>query len=343
MLDASSRSECREAPVAVTIADVAKAAGVSTSTVSRALSRADRVDEQTRARIMEQVLRLGYQPNRAARSLTTGRTGNLGVIVPDLANPFFPDVVKAIGARAHQRSLTTLLADAGEDPVTEMEMATALAPQVDGIVLCGATVTDAEVAALTESVPVLTINRVCPGIPSIAVDNAGGTRQAIRHLRALGHRRIGYVGGPESSWSHRHRLAGCRSAAAEYELELVELGSFAASVEGGESAADAVLLAEVTGVAAYNDVIAIGLMHRLHGYGMRVPEDISVVGFDDILLARMSYPPLTTVRFPRAEAGHLAVDRILDAIESNAPPADPSPLPTELVVRGSTARSQLTV
>lgn len=326
--------------MAVTIADVAKAAGVSTSTVSRALSRADRVDEQTRARIMEQVQRLGYQPNRAARSLTTGRTGNLGVIVPDLANPFFPDVVKAIQTRAHQRSLTTLLADAGEDPVTELEMATALAPQVDGIVLCGATVTDTDMVALAEQVPVLSINRVSPGIPSIAVDNAGGTRQAIRHLRALGHRRIGYVGGPESSWSHRHRLEGCRSAAAEYDLELVELGCFAASVEGGESAADAVLLAEVTGVAAYNDVIAIGLMHRLRGYGMRVPEDISVVGFDDILLARMSYPPLTTVRFPRAEAGQLAVDRILDAIDSTAPSTATPPLATELVVRGSTARAR---
>jgi len=284
---------------------------------------------------------LGYRPRAAARELSVGHTPTIGLVVADLANPFFPDVVKAVQTRAHQRSLTTLLADAGEDPVAELEMATTLAPQVDGIVLCGATITDAELTALAETVPILLINRVAPGIPSIAIDNAGGTRQAVRHLRALGHRRIGYVGGPETSRSHRQRLAGCRAAAAEYDLELVELGSVAASVEGGEVAADAVLLAQVSGVVAYNDVIAIGLMHRLHGYGMRVPEEISVVGFDDILLARMTYPPLTTVRFPRTEAGQLAVDRILDSIDApTRPAADGNPLATELVVRGSTARSR---
>lgn len=325
--------------MAVTIADVAKAAGVSTSTVSRALSRADRVDEQTRARIMQHVELLGYRPNRAARSLTTGRTGNLGVIVPDLANPFFPYMVKAIQTRANEQSLTTLLANAGEDPLTEMETATALAPQVDGIVLCGATITDADLAVLAAAVPILLINRAVPGIPSVTIDNPGGTHQAIRHLRALGHRRLGYVGGPESSRSHRQRLAGSRAAAEEFQVELIELGSFAASFEGGEAAADAVLLAEVTAVACYNDVIAIGLMHSLLEYGLRIPDEISVVGFDDILLARMAYPPLTTVRFPRAEAGHLAVDRILDVIDANPPAtAEPVALPTELVVRKSTAR-----
>ena len=118
------------------------------------------------------------------------------MIVADLANPFFPDVVKAIQDRAHQRSLTTLLADSGEDPAAELELAHQLAPQVDGLVLCGTGLSDAELRAVRQLCPVVLINRESAGIASVLVDNADGARQAVRHLRALGHRRIGYVGGP---------------------------------------------------------------------------------------------------------------------------------------------------
>jgi DNA-binding LacI/PurR family transcriptional regulator len=325
--------------VAVTITDVARAAGVSASTVSRALSRPERVDAATRAAIMEHIARLGYQPNRAARSLITGRTGNLGVIVADLANPFYPDVVKAIQNRAHQRGLTTLLADSGEDPAAELELAHQLAAQVDGLVLCGAGLPDADLLALRRLCPVVLVNRESAGIASVLVDNADGARQAVRHLRALGHQRIGYVGGPPASHSHRQRLAGARAAAEAFRLELVELGEFPASFEGGMAAADSVLLAEVPAVLCYNDVIAIGLLHRLVAYGVGVPADVSVVGFDDVALAAMAYPALTTVRFPRARAGQLAVDRLQALIAQPDAALDQAPpLPTELVVRQSTGR-----
>jgi DNA-binding LacI/PurR family transcriptional regulator len=325
--------------VAVTITDVARAVGVSASTVSRALSRPERVDADTRAAILEQIRRLGYQPNRAARSLITGRTGNLGVIVPDLANPFFPDVVKAVQVRAHQRSLTTLLADSGDDPASERELVHQLAPQVDGLVLCGATLPAAELQAIRQLVPLVLINRDVAGVASVSADNAGGAGQAIRHLRALGHRRVGFVGGPEGSRSHQRRLLGARAGAEQHGLELVELGSFRPSFEGGMAAADSVLLAEVPAVLAYNDVIAIGLLHRLSAYGVAVPGDVSVVGFDDIALAAMAFPALTTVRFPRAAAGRLAVDRLLGLIADPDLRSDQEPLlPTELVVRQSTGR-----
>jgi DNA-binding LacI/PurR family transcriptional regulator len=327
--------------MAVTLTDVAKAAGVSASTVSRALSRPERVDAATRARIFQEIERLGYQPNLAARSLITGRTGNLGVIVPDLANPFFPDVVKAVQLQARQRGFTVLLADSEEDPAAELDLINSLAPQVDGIVLCGARMSDDELGKAQQLAPVMLINRIAPGIPAVKIDNADGTRQAVRHLRALRHRRFGFVGGPVSSRSHQQRLAGAQAAAEEFGMDLIDLGSVAPSFDGGSAAADAVLLAEVSAVLAYNDVIAIGLMHRLVSYGIAVPDEISVIGFDDIALAAMSYPALTTVRYPRELAGQRAVDDLLDLLSGEGADRDGAvrePLPTELIIRGSTTR-----
>lgn len=323
--------------MAVTISDVAKAAGVSPSTVSRVLTRPERVDAETRARIVEQIERLGYKVNRAARGLVTGRTSNLAVIVADLANPFFPDIVKGIQLRAQRHNLTTLLADSGEDPDAELNLVGTLAPQVDGIVLCGSRMSDEQLAKARQLAPLVLVNRSTAGYPAVTVDNVDGMRQAIRHLRALRHRRIGYVGGPEGSRSHHDRLAGAHRAAADNGIELVELGNVDPSFGGGAAAADPVLLAEVTAVLTYNDVIAIGLMHRLVSYGVRVPDEISIVGFDDIPLGEMTYPPLTTVRFPRREAGEAAVDRLLRVLDGE-PDDDTAPLPTELVVRGSTTR-----
>jgi LacI family transcriptional regulator len=329
------------ASVAVTVSDVAKAAGVSASTVSRALTRPERVDAETRARIFTQIERLGYQVNRAARGLVTGRTSNLAVIVSDLANPFYPDIIKGIQVRAQARNLTTLLADSGENPQAELNLVGALAPQVDGIIVCGSRMSDDELEQARKLAPVLLVNRSAPGVPAVTVDNADGMRQAVRHLRALRHRRIGYVGGPPSSRSEQDRLAAARGAAAATDggIELVELGNVEPSFAGGAGVTDQVLLAEVSAVLAYNDVIAIGLMHRLAGYGVRVPDEVSVVGFDDISLAEMTHPPLTTVRFPRREAGAAAVDRLL-AVLDGAPSGDGSapPLATELVVRRSTTR-----
>ena len=326
--------------MAVTLTDVAKAAGVSASTVSRTLSRPERVDAATRDKIFREIARLGYQPNLAARSLITGRTGNLGVVVPDLANPFFPDLVRAVQLRAHQRGFTVLLVDSDEDPAAELGLVVSLAPQVDGIVLCGARMSNDELTKAQQLAPIMLINRIAPGIPAVTIDNAGGTRQAVRHLRALRHRRIGFVGGPVTSRSHQQRLSGARAAAEEFGMELIDLGSVAPSFGGGSAAADAVLLAEVSAVLAYNDVIAIGLMHRLVSYGIEVPGEISVIGFDDIALGEMSHPALTTVRYPRELAGQSAVNDLLDLIGGDGSgPVDGTgrePLPTELIIRGST-------
>ena len=325
--------------MAVTISDVANAAGVSASTVSRALTRPERVDPQTRARIFMQIERLGYKVNRAARGLATGRTGNLAVIVSDLGDPVYPDIVKGVQRRAHAHDRTTLLADSEDDPRVELDLLGALAPQVDGIIVCGSRASDDALRQARELVPLVLVSRRAPGVPGVVVDNANGMRRAVRHLWALRHRRIGYVGGPAARWPERDRLATARATATEIGMELVEFGNVMPLFAGGAGVADHVLLAEVSAVLAFNDVIAIGLMHQLVGYGVSVPDDISVLGFDDISLAEIACPPLTTVRFPRQQLGAAAVDRLLADLDGAPPEADSGPsLTTELVVRRSTTR-----
>jgi len=325
--------------VHATIRDVATTAGVSASTVSRAFGRPDKVDAETRARILAAAAALDYQPNRAAQSLITGRTGNLGVIVPDLANPFFPSVVKGAQTRAHALGYPVLLADADEDPAEELRLARTLARQVDGLILCSSRMSERDLRETLELCPAVLINRRVAGVPAVTIDNAGGMAQAVTHLRALGHRRIGYVAGPPSSYSNVERQVAVERHLTTATLSYVPIGSFEPSFDGGSSAADAVLLANVTAVIVYNDVMALGLISRLTGYGMTIPADLSVVGFDDIPFASMFTPALTTVRVDRAHAGQVAVEHLHALLTTGPGAPEPSELGTELVVRETTARA----
>ena len=195
----------------VTIKDVARAAGVSPSTVSRALTTPELVQAETRDRVERSAAELGYHPNRAARGLITGRTGNIGLIVPDLTNPFFPGVVKGVQSRARESDFSVFLADTDEDPAAEAGLVRALCKQVDGIVLCSPRMTEEDLRSVIGETPVVMLNRRVGQIPAITIDNADGIRQAVAHLAALGHRRIAYVAGPRSSWSNRERVRALRS------------------------------------------------------------------------------------------------------------------------------------
>ncbi|MBT0773350.1 LacI family DNA-binding transcriptional regulator [Kineosporia sp. J2-2] len=336
---AARRHHDPEDVITATIRDVAAAAGVSPATVSRAFGRPEKVDESTRRRIVEAAERLGYQPNRAAQSLTTGRTGNIGIMVPDLANPFFTSVLKGAQHQANRLGHPVLLADTEEDPSAELRFSRALAQQVDGLVLCGSLMSDDEVLQISRLRPLVLVNRQVPKLPAITVDNAGGARQAVTHLRALGHRRIGYVAGPPGSYSNAERYQAVSEHAEGAGLECVPVGHFEPSFEGGRGAADQVLLAGVSAVVVYNDVMALGLVNQLVAYGVAVPAEISVVGFDDIPIAAMFTPALTTVRIPREQAGGAAVAH-LHALLTGGRPVPPPDLTTELVVRGTTARSR---
>ncbi len=324
--------------MAVTVRDVAKAAGVSASTVSRALSLPDMVEVGTRERVLRVAGSLGYRPNRAARGLITGRTGNIGLILPDLANPFFPSVVKGIQQQAHQSDYAVFVADTDEDPRAEIGLVRALAKQVDGIILCSPRMGLSELREATTITSVVIVNRRAGTIPAVTIANADGMRQIVAHLTALGHRRIGFVAGPRSSWSSRERLRGLRAAVRSGPAVLVEIGNVAPTFAGGASAADPTLFADVTAVVGYNDLVALGLVTELRTRGVDVPGDLSVVGIDDIPMSGMVQPGLTTLSIPKDSAGRASIDLLLQLLaDPSASLAPRRELPTELLVRHTTA------
>lgn len=317
--------------------DVALAAQVSVSTVSRALARPHQVAPDTLEKVLATARVLGYRPNPFARSLTTGRTGNLGMVVPDLENPFFASVAKGVQSRARAAGCATFVADSEEDADQESELVRTLSKQVDGILLCSPRAHASVLAELALECNLVLVNRRCGDIPAVAVDNHEGMRQAYSHLRALGHRRVAYVGGPTRSWSNDQRLAALRTlAAAHPDTELLDLGCFAPYVSGGVAAGDLVVASGATAVVAFNDMVALGLLARLVSRGCRVPGEISVVGVDDIVVSSLTNPPLTTVRLPVAESGRAGVDLLLSIVQQRAAPPPPLLLETHLVVRGST-------
>jgi DNA-binding LacI/PurR family transcriptional regulator len=321
----------------VTIRDVARHAQVSVSTVSRALSAPELVNRVTRQRVLAAATELGYSPNRAARSLITGRTCNVGIVVPDLGNPFFTSMLKTVQSRARQAGFAVFVADSDEDPAVEQELVRAMAKQVDGILLCSPGIDDDAIVALAETKPLVLINRRVPGISAALMDSAGGMRQLLEHLAALGHRRCAYLNGPPSSWSNRERRRGLRSAVRRTGIELVELGPFVPRYEGGLQAADLAVAAGVTAVISYNDVMALGALARLRGRGIDVPTELSVTGFDDLVFAAISAPPLTTVAMPLESAGRVAVDLLLSRLETDDPTPQYHELPTHLIVRSTTS------
>jgi LacI family transcriptional regulator len=321
--------------VPVTIRDVARASGVHVSTVSRTFSAPHLVNPETRSRVLSTAESLGYRPNRAARALITGRTHNIGLIVADIANPFFPPLIKAAESQARQRDYHVFVADTNEDAAVEEELVQALAKQVDGILLCSPRMSNDLIEQLRREVPLVVVNRLVEGLPAIVMDVGQGARAAIEHLAKLGHREIAYLAGPRGSWTNREirRSAGttARIAGANFTV----LGPNSPNDQAGTAAADAIRRTGATAVLAYNDLMAIGLIEGLHRLGVSVPGDISVVGIDDIAASRLIRPKLTTVATPTAAAGRAAVDMLLQHGDDRRTTAQVT-LQTELVIRDST-------
>ncbi len=317
-----------------TLRDVADAAGVSMATVSRALAGSSVVAAVTRERVQRLAQELDYQPNRAARQLVTGRGQAIGLVVPDLQNAFYASVATGMQRRVRDAGLNAMIADTDEDPERELEVLGQLAMVCDGAVLASSRTSDSALAEVAGRTRVVLVNRVLEGVPAVVGDNADGITQALRHLAALGHTRIGYAGGPPTSWSDARRREGLRAAEAAGIASaeaVVYLGAFRPGSAGGIDAADQALAARVTAVLAFNDQLALGILGRLADRGVPVPERMSVVGFDDVPVARLLAPPLTTVAVPALEMGAAAVDLLL----ASAP--ETRVLPVELQVRRSTA------
>lgn len=331
------------------VRDVALRAGVSISTVSRALSAPSMVSEATRLKVLEIARELDYQPNAAARGLRVGRTNNIGLLIPDLENPFFASVTKAVHSRARASGISVFAADSDEDPAQELDLIRNLSAQVDGLVLASPRASDSDILDAVEGKTVVLLNRQVGDLPTITIDNADGAFQAVNHLRALGHHKVAYASGPAHSWSGEQRRAGMIAAAARIEdVEVVQLGNFQPYFSGGYPAADLAVASGASAVIAYNDLMALGIIDRLRNRGISVPDDMSVVGFDDVAVATLVSPALTTVRIPRAGLGRGAVDLLLSLLgtpreggRADAPSrtavAVDTQLPVELVVRSSTS------
>ncbi len=299
-----------------TLRDVARAAGVSPATASRALAHPSSVSADRRERVQAAAAQLGY---RAGRDDAGAGQRRLGLIVPDMQNPFFSGIAKGVQHRARAAGLTVVVADADEDPRLETELVHRMTSEVDGIVLCSPRMPDQALAALPQQPRIVLVNRESEHLRSVVIDNEDGIRQAVAHLHALGHRRIAYAGGQWGSWSDRERRRGLEIAAhGVADVELIQLGHFPTVFAGGVAAADLVAASGATAVVAHNDLIALGILDRLRARGTDVPGRVSVVGFDDIPAATQVSPGLTTVAVPMRLLGRAAVDLLLDEVDHSA-------------------------
>lgn len=318
----------------VTIYSIAEELNVSASTVSRAFSRPELVKSDVRDQILALAERLGYQPNKTARRLVTGVTGAIGLFVPDITNPFMPPLVRAIQQAAVERDASVLLVDAEEDSRAELGLITRIAGQVDGMIIVSPRSASSVIKQAVGRKPAVLINRVMDGVPSVVCDNTSALREAGGHLVELGHRSIALLRGPSASWAAQRRAEAVRTWARKADVTLIELGPFEASFDGGRAGAEAFAESGATGAFAFDDLAACGVVAGLADRGLRVPEHRSVIGCDDVLLARVLTPSLTTITAPVDDLGTTAVRMLEDALAGNEP--DPVRLPGAFVPRDST-------
>jgi LacI family repressor for deo operon, udp, cdd, tsx, nupC, and nupG len=337
-----------EAPGMANIYEVAKRAGVSTATVSRVLSRPQVVSPETRRRVLHAVKTMAYAPNSAAKNLRTLRTGKLLVTVPDISNPFFSLILQGIEDAAQREGHAVLFGDTQHDEKREERYALMLQrKEADGLIFLGhrlpKTAGDLVRSMAPACAPVVNGCEFNPRlrIPSVHIDNAAAACEAMDHLYCLGHRRIGIVTGPLVSPLSRDRLSGAttraRAEGAEQDFVIMH-GDF--SIESGAFAAERLFARQErpTAIFCFNDEMAFGVMQIAHRRGMRVPDDLSVVGFDDIRFSRHMDPPLTTIAQPMREIGEGAVRLLLDILSGKTVRPTSVTLAHRLVVRNSTAR-----
>lgn len=321
-----------------TIYDVAQAAGVAASTVSRAFARPGRVNAETAARIFQVAQSLGYR-SAALPGLARARTRALALVVTDITNPFYVDIIRGAHEAAGELGYTILLSHTQEDAQLEREWTERELGAVDGVLLASSRMSDSAIRMMAKQKPVVMLNRRLPEVPCLLTDNARGTRRAVEHLAALGHESITYLAGPQASWADGARWQSLREAADELDLKVRRIGpNNAPSLEAGFGRAREVLDQQATAVLAYNDILAIGVMKGLRRLGAVLPDDVSVVGFDNIILGEVVEPELTTVAAPLRSLGATAVRNLVAMAAGAVPSREPLVLPVSLVERRSTAQ-----
>ncbi|MCS0495713.1 LacI family transcriptional regulator [Ancylobacter sp. MQZ15Z-1] len=320
---------------APTIRLVAREAGVSQATVSRAFSQPELLAPATVEKVLSTAKRLGYVPNQVARALSTGRTHNIALILPDVANPFFSALMRGAQAQAYKRGYATFLGDSDETASLEDLLLDKLAVQVDGFVLASPRLDEERIRRHAGRRPLVVINRELEGIERVLVDTASGFADAVKLLAGFGHRVIAYVGAPRSSWSSQQRARAVCETGAALGLKVAQIDAARPSHEAGRACVDQLLNTGATAALAVDDVVAQGIMAGLADRGLSVPHDFSVIGCDDII-ATTTYPPLTTVNAYCGLAGAKAVDLLLNGLSEPAAPVDTPVIVGELIVRGTT-------
>jgi len=322
----------------VTIQSVADLAGVSIATVSRVLSGNLNVRADLAQKVRAAATELNFTPSASAQGLAKGRNFTIGVLVPDLSNPYFPDVVKGIHNLATQSGYRLLIADSDGKPQDEFPIIRDLFRQVDGLILIAPRMEINELKALeTAPVPVVLINRMEPGIglPSVGVDNFSAMSELIGHLASLGHKKVAFMSGPKESWQQRERSRAVLHAS-NFGMIINEVPA-GGGIQSGHESLDVALKAKPTAAICFNDLVAIGVLSRAHELGIRVPEDLSVTGFDDIEFAHFSNPPLTTIRSPQIPLGEAAW-KILEDILLGKPGNHRPLMQAQVVLRDSTGK-----
>lgn len=323
---------------ATTISAVAQHAGVSPATVSRVMNDRFLGDPQVAERVRASARELDYSPNHLARSFALGQTNAIAFLVPDLANPTFQAVLASLSKAAGEDGYRVLVADSAESAEDEPLLAAEVRRRCDAIVLCAPRMSEEALGTATATLgPVVLLNRSSLAVtaPTLTVDSRSGFEMLARHLYSLGHRRLAYVEGPGGP-ANENRLRGL--AEFEHSVAGVSIARVrgGASSESGLAAVDALVGTDATAALAFNDLVAIGLVHGLTERGIRVPDDISVTGFDDIPFARFMSPSLTTASVPHEVLGVLAWNRMRALIEGETPEHDVVFQP-RLEVRRSTA------
>lgn len=336
MVDEAGDTSSGTRTAAPTIYDVAKAAGVSPSTVSRALSRPGRVSFETAERIRKVALELGYHTKSISRTLPEQTTKMLGLLVADIANPVYLGMIRGAERTARELDYSMLLVETQENERYEMQLLERLMPVVDGIILGASRLPDVDIRRIAKQIPLVVLNRQVGQVTSVSSDNLRAVKRAVEHLGEFGHRSITYLAGPENSWSDGVRWRGLREASMELDLRVRRLGPYTPSIKGGAQAAQEWMERPTTAVLAYNDLMAIGFMRQLALNGVDVPRDVSVIGFDNISEASLIRPRLTTMAAPQVTLGATAVNHLLRQRRQTVEEGDPVLLPVRLMTREST-------
>lgn len=327
----------------VTIEDVAREAGVSRQTVSRAINNRGEISPETRARILAIVERMGYRPSSIARGLATQRTHTIGLVMPDVANPFFSEVARGAEQTAYAEGYTVFLCNTDENPDRELAILNLLEEQrVDGVVLCSSRLDEPTLHATIGRHPnVVLVNRRLENtaVGTVLLEDKLGAQMLTKHLIDTGHDTIGFLSGPATSTSGRQRAEGYFAALTASALPHAPgwIRPCAPTVAGGHEVARALLARhpELTALFCYNDLVAVGALQACADLGRTVPGDLAITGFDDIPLAALVTPPLTTCRVPRNEVGAQAMHLLLDRIDGCTDECAAVRLPPQLIIRAS--------